>query len=63
MTTLLITAAVLFLASMGIAYRLLRKPSHAPFTGEHVGSEYVTVRIGYRTHIERTREELAAGMQ
>jgi hypothetical protein len=58
----MLTLSIAFFAALiigsAIAHRLMRKPSHEPFTGEHVGSEYVTVRIGYRTPAEH-----AAGMQ
>lgn len=59
----MLTLSIAFFAALiigsAIAYRLMASASQdTPFTGEHVGSEYVTVRIGYRTPAEH-----AAGMQ
>ncbi len=59
MLTLSIAFFTALIIGSAIAVHLLRKPSQdEPFTGEHVGAEYVTVRIGYRTPAEH-----AAGMQ
>lgn len=50
--------AALIIGSAIAAYLFSRPSQDEPFTGEHVGSEYVTFRMTYRTPAED-----AAGMQ